>query len=376
MKRARIVSLLLIVALILSCTACGNAPTDVENNVTPTPAPTEQAEPATPTPEPATPTPVPATPTPTVAPTSIPSVTDNPSATDLTTEAQKEEEPVDPYAIVDKVPLSAFTPKYMHGSKIEEITYTTKAYYGNEEELTKKAFVYLPANYDESKQYNVLYLMHGIGGNEREWGMVDITSKVKAMMDNLVEEGIIEPFIIVAPNGRSSADFANTNADFNAFYSFGKELRNDLIPYIDANFATYAEYSEDGYDLTAARDHRALAGLSMGGMQTTNIGMCECLDILSWFGAFSAAPTTYTASKIASILQQDFEDYTINYYYALCGTGDGIALASARSAVTGLTALTDKLTDGENFTWQTRSGGHDFDIWYLGFYNFAKIVFR
>jgi len=374
MKRAKIVSLLLIAALVLSCTACGSTPTGTENNVTSTPAPTEPAEPATPTPEPAAPTVAP-TNTPIPSPTDNPSATDNPSSTDLTTEAPKEEEPVDPYAIVDKVPLSAFTPKYMHGSKIQEITYKTKAYYGDESELTKTAFVYLPANYDESKQYNVLYLMHGIGGNEREWGMVDITSKVKAMMDNLVEEGIIEPFIIVAPNGRSSADFANTNADFNAFYSFGKELRNDLIPYIDANFSTYAEYSEDGYDLTAARDHRAMAGLSMGGMQTTNIGMCECLDILSWFGAFSAAPTTYTASKIASILK-DFEDYNINYYYAVCGTGDGIALASARSAVTGLTALTDKLTDGENFTWQTRSGGHDFDIWYLGFYNFAKIVFR
>ena len=369
MKRTKIISLLLVAVLALSCTACGNTPSSTENNATPTPAPTEQTEPATPTPVPATPTPVPATPSPTAAPTQAVASVLKPPKT------PKEEEPMDPYAIVDKVPLSAFTPKYTHGSKIEEITYKTKAYYGDESELTKTAFVYLPAGYDENKQYNVLYLMHGIGGNEREWGMVDITSKVKAMMDNLVEEGIIEPFIIVAPNGRSSADFANTNADYNAFYHFGKELRNDLIPYIDANFATYAEYSEDGYDLTAAREHRAMAGLSMGGMQTTNIGMCECLDILSWFGAFSAAPTTNTASKIASCLQ-NFEDYNINYYYAVCGTGDGIALASARSAVTGLTALTDKLTDGENFAWQTLPGGHDFDIWYLGFYNFAKIVFR
>lgn len=359
MKRTKMISLLLVAVLVLSCTACGSTPTGTETPATPTNSPTADLVPTN------SPTPVPATPTPTNLPT----------ATPTPTEAPKEEEPMDPYAIVDKVPSSAFTPKYTHGSKIQEITYSTKAYYGDGEELTKTAFVYLPANYDESKQYNVLYLMHGIGGNEREWGMVDITSKVKAMMDTLVEDGIIEPFIIVAPNGRSSADFANTNADYNAFYHFGKELRNDLIPYIDANFATYAEYSADGYDLTAAREHRAMAGLSMGGMQTTNIGMCECLDILSWFGAFSAAPTTNTASKIASCLQ-NFEDYNINYYYAVCGTGDGIALASARSAVTGLTALTDKLTDGENFAWQTLPGGHDFNIWYLGFYNFAKIVFR
>ena len=359
MKRTKMISLLLVAVLVLSCTACGSTPTETENNATPTTAPATDA-----------PTPEPATPTPTVAPTATPTSTPTP------TETPKEEEPVDPYALADRIPGAAITPQYMHKSQIVEISYTTKAYYGDESELTKTAFVYLPADYDESKQYNVLYLMHGIGGNEREWGMYDKTSKVKTIMDNLIIDGTIEPFIVVAPNGRSSADFANTNADYNAFYHFGKELRNDLIPYIDANFATYAEYSEDGYDLTAARDHRAMAGLSMGGMQTTNIGMCECLDIMSWFGAFSAAPTTYTASKIASILQQDFADYNINYYYALCGTGDGIALASARSAVTGLTALTDKLTDGENFAWQTRSGGHDFEIWYLGFYNFAKIAFR
>ena len=369
MKKTKIISLLLIVVLILSCTACGNTPSGSENTATPTNTPTADLAPTN------SPTPVPATPTPTDSPAATPTAAIV-SVLSPNKVKKEEEENMDPYAIVDKVPTSAFTPKYTHGSKIEEISYTTKAYYGDGEELTKTAFVYLPVNYDESKQYNVLYLMHGIGGNEREWGMVDITSKVKAMMDTLVEEGTIEPFIIVAPNGRSSADFANTNADYNAFYYFGQELRNYLIPYIDANFATYAEYSEEGYDLTASRDHRAMAGLSMGGMQTTNIGMCECLDLISWFGAFSAAPTTYTASKIASILQQDFADYNINYYYGLCGTGDGIALSSARSAVTGLTALTDKLTDGENFTWQTRSGGHDFDIWYLGFYNFAKIAFR
>lgn len=356
MRGKRHISLLLITMLGLSLTACGAVPESKDN------VPTERAN--------ITPTASEEVPNATAEPTVTEAVPETPA-----TPTPKEEEPMDSYAIVDKVPLSAFTPKYMHGSKIQEISYTTKAYYGDESELTKKAFVYLPANYDESKQYNVLFLMHGIGGNEREWGMVDLTSKVKSMMDNLTEEGIIEPFLIVAPNGRSSADFANTNADYNAFYSFGKELRNDLIPYIDANFATYAEYDSEGYDLTAAREHRAMAGLSMGGMQTTNIGMCECLDILSWFGAFSAAPTTYNASKIASILK-DFADYGINYYYGMCGTEDGIALASARGAVTGLTGLTDKLTDGENFAWQTLPGGHDFDIWYLGFYNFAKLVFR
>jgi len=258
---------------------------------------------------------------------------------------------------------------------IKEIEYKTYAYYGNGEELTKKAFVYLPPQYDETKQYNVLYLMHGIGGNEREWGMINGLSQVKLMMDNLIAYGDIEPFIVVTPNGRSSADFANTNADFNSFYVFGQELRNDLIPYIEANFATYAEYDENGYDLTVDRDHRAMAGLSMGGMQTINIGLCECLDIMSWYGAFSAAPTSNPANVIAEKLAAFPEEYDIHYFYNICGLSDGIALSSARNAVLGLTAKTDRLEEDKNFMWQEVGGAHDFKVWYLGFYNFAQMVF-
>lgn len=260
--------------------------------------------------------------------------------------------------------------------RIVKITYPTKAYYGDGSELEKSAYVYLPPNYDETKQYNVLYLMHGIGGNEKEWGMTGSLSTVKIAMDNLIGYGDIEPFIIVTPNGRSSADFSNTNADYNAFYEFGKELRNDLIPYIDANFATYADYEEGGYDLTAARDHRAMAGLSMGGMQTTNIGIGECLDILSWFGTFSAAPTSNTAAVTAKKLADYPKEYNIHFFYSMCGTEDGVAYNSAKTAVAGLCEKTDRLTEGENFLWQEVAGAHDFKVWYLGFYNFAQLVFQ
>lgn len=259
--------------------------------------------------------------------------------------------------------------------RIVKVEYPTYDYYGDGAELTKSAYVYLPPNYEESKQYNVLYLMHGIGGNEKEWGMTGSLSVVKKAMDNLIGYGDIEPFIVVTPNGRSGADFANTNGDYNMFYAFGQELRNDLIPYIDANFATYGEYDAKGYDLTKARDHRAMAGLSMGGMQTINIGMGECLDIMSWYGAFSAAPTSNAASVTAEKLAAYPEEYDIHYFYNICGTEDGIAYDSAKNAVQGLTEKTDRLTDGENFMWQEVAGGHDFKVWYLGFYNFAQLVF-
>ena len=273
--------------------------------------------------------------------------------------------------VVDEIPQE-YCQAVENGGTVERFTYPTKDYFGDMEDIEKDAYIYLPPNYDESKKYNVMYLLHGIGGDIWEWGMTGNNSEVKKMMDNLILNGDIEPFIVVTPNGRSAKNHSSSS-DMQSFYLFGQELRNDLVPYIDEHYSTYADYSE-GYDLSAARTHRAIAGLSMGGMQTTNIGLCECLDIFSYFGGFSSCPTTYTAEEISKKLES-FPDYGIKYFNNLCGTDDSIAMWSHSAAMDGLCDLTDKLTDGKNFLWQTRPGGHDFNIWYLGFYNYAQIAF-
>lgn len=260
----------------------------------------------------------------------------------------------------DAIPAE-YREKIENGGTIQHITYKTKNYFGDGSEMVKKANVYLPANYDTSKRYSVLYLMHGIGGDENEWGMKDENSLIKKIMDNLIAKKGIEPFIVITPNGRSGKDFAKTDSDFNAFYKFGEELRHDLIPYMDNNYPTIAD-----------RDHRAMAGLSMGGMQTINIGICECLDLISWFGAFSAAPTSYEASKVAAWIT-NHPEWTVNYFYNICGTEDNIAYNSHFNSARLLPKLSPKIIDGENYRWQEQMGGHDFGIWNLGFYNFAKI---
>lgn len=296
-------------------------------------------------------------------------------------EAENEEKEVSESAASDtegatvgeRIPDKYIMPFSGDTGTVEAITYIGKDYVGSGEGCEKNAFVYLPAGYDESKQYNVIYLMHGIGGSEKEWGLNDKNSKLKKILDNLIGYGDVQPFILVTPNGKALGN-EHTNAQ-DTFYQFGLELRNDLIPYIESHYATYAEYDENGYDLTATRRHRAMAGLSMGGMQTINIGMCECLDLFSWFGAFSAAPTSYPASKIASIIDP-IAEYDVDYFYNICGTEDTIAYQSAAAAAKTLDSVSSKLTDGENFTWFERSGGHDFGIWYLGIYNFAQIAFQ
>ncbi|SFC49325.1 endo-1,4-beta-xylanase [Butyrivibrio sp. YAB3001] len=244
------------------------------------------------------------------------------------------------------------------GGTIVNISYTAHDTQNNGRAYTKKANVYLPAGYSTDKNYNVLYLLHGIGGNENEWGMYDNSSTVKAIMDNLSYYGDIDSFIVVTPNGKASA-----SGSVDSFYNFGKELRNDLIPYIDSHYSTYTD-----------RDHRAIAGLSMGGMQTINIGIGECVDLFSYFGAFSAAPTSNTASKTASILNGN--SYPIHFFYNICGLQDGTAYSSASAAAKNLPSVCNQFVDGENFMWQELNGAHDFNIWYLGFYNFAQIAFK
>ena len=282
----------------------------------------------------------------------------------------------EPASISDKIPVKYTKYRATETGTVETITYKTKDYFGDGSEIEKEANIYLPYNYDENKQYNVLYLMHGIGGDEKEWGMYPKNSndRVKNMMDNLSFYGDIDSFIVVAPNGRSTANHSSSGSDYNSFYVFGQELRNDLIPYIEKNYSTYADYSDDGYDMSVSREHRAMAGLSMGGMQTINIGIGECVDLFAYFGAFSAAPTSNPAAKTKELLAD--KDYEIKYFYNICGLQDNVALQAHVAAAKNLPQVCDKFVDGENYMWQEVTGIHDFNVWYLGFYNFAQLAFK
>ena len=259
-------------------------------------------------------------------------------------------------AYEDSVPFR-YTQACAHGGTIEKFTYQAHDLFHDDTPYEKTAFVYLPSGYDPSQVYGLLILCHGIGGSEYEWGMTGEDSRVKRIMDNLIDSGEIKPFIVVTPNGR-----AGKTDDYTAFYRFDEELRNDLLP------ALAERYAVDIHD----RSRCAMAGLSMGGMQTINLGLGRCLDVFSAFGAFSACPTTNTAPITAAGINAH-PDLPVRVFYSICGTEDSIALASAQAAVDNLDPLTDGL-DEENFILQYVPGGHDFGVWYLGFYNFARMI--
>ena len=146
--------------------------------------------------------------------------------------------------------------------------------------VKRKARVYTPPGYSKDKQYPVLYLLHGIGGDEGEWprgGVPDV------ILDNLYADKKAVPMIVVMPNGRASKE-VTAKSGFGqqgpAFAAFEKDLLTDLIPFV-----------EKTYSVKADRESRAIAGLSMGGGQALNFGLAN-LDTFGWVGGFSSAPNT------------------------------------------------------------------------------------
>jgi len=122
--------------------------------------------------------------------------------------------------------------------------------------LQRKARVYTPPGYTTDQKYPVLYLLHGIWGDENEWargGSPDV------ILDNLYADKKVVPMIVVLPNGRAAKDVTARDPiprQSPAFAAFEQDLLTDLIPFI-----------EKTYSVKAGRESRAIAGLSMGGGQ-------------------------------------------------------------------------------------------------------------
>ena len=166
---------------------------------------------------------------------------------------------------------------------IERLPYNTRNIQGEVRE--KYANIYLPYGYDggnKEKRYNILYVMHGGGGNPDAW--LDC-SKVKNMLDYMFDEGQVEPFIVVFPSyykekiGRVGPPDREVERGHVLF--FQKELIEDLIPVVEKSFNTYAEDTTKDA-LKASRGHRGFGGFSMGAA-TTWFVFTNNMDYFSYF---------------------------------------------------------------------------------------------
>ena len=236
-----------------------------------------------------------------------------------------------------------------HG-KIDTVTYHSESV-GND----RKMLVYTPPGYSSSKTYPVLYLLHGIGGDEKEWfdhGAPNV------ILDNLYAENKIQPMIVVLPNGRAQKDdraTGNVYATAPAFAVFDKDLLGSIIPYVESHYPA----KKDRLD-------RALAGLSMGGGQSLDFGLAN-LDTFAWVGGFSSAPNTFPPAQLVPDPKSAAQK--LKLLWVSCGDQDGLINISQG---------VHQYLKANNVPhiWHLDSGKHEWPVWKNDLYLFSQLIFK
>ena len=236
-----------------------------------------------------------------------------------------------------------------HGN-LEMIEYDSKTV-GNK----RKALVYTPPGYSADIKYPVLYLLHGIGGDEEEWHH---HGSPEVILDNLIADKKAVPMIVVMPNGRAQPNDraeGNVYATAPAFANFEQDLLKDLLPAIESKYSVKTE-----------RESRALAWLSMGGGQSLNFGLAH-LDTFAWIGGFSSAPNTRPPEQL--VPDPVKASAMLKLLWISGGDQDGLISISQRTHA----YLKEKNVP---HLWQVDSGRHEFSVWKKDLYQFAQLIFR
>jgi enterochelin esterase family protein len=239
-------------------------------------------------------------------------------------------------------------------------------------EKNRRMYVYTPPGYAESdKKYPVFYLLHGAGGDEDAWTTLGRTPYI---LDNLIAVGKAEPMIVVMTNGNSWSSAApgeepitasNTQPDYSQMASggFEKSLVNDVIPFIEKNYRALTD-----------KEHRAIAGLSMGGMHTQNItnwnpGKFGYIGVMSigimnnprWNNGYNVEEHS---KQIAAL-----KDSGLKLYWIGCGKEDFLF-----ESVTHLRKFYDE-NDFE-YIYRESAGGHTWTNWRIYLGELAPLLFK
>ncbi|RHU97193.1 hypothetical protein DXB96_03505 [Clostridium sp. OM07-10AC] len=233
---------------------------------------------------------------------------------------------------------------------------------GNFEEMTypseivgaeREAYVYLPPEYDSSKKYPVLYLLHGIGCDRGQWRYMYLNE----ILSNMIYTGELQPVVAVIPSivpkdGLNKDTFSAENIE--AFTKFEKEFIQDLEPYVLAN-----------YGVSSKREDTGVCGLSMGGMEALRLGFA-IKDHFNYIGSFSAAPTLDTG-----ILTLDGWKTKPQTVLLCTGDADGTVGSNPQD-------YHEKLVENnvDHIWYLYPKGKHDEKVWKNGLVNFLKRSYK
>ena len=247
-------------------------------------------------------------------------------------------------------------------------------YFSKTRNSTRHCFVYTPPDYDKdpSQRFPVLYLQHGMGEDETGWGN---QGRANLIMDNLIADRKTKPFIIVMENGggiggpggrgamaRGGAGGPGGRGGFN-FNAFQRVLVDDLIPYIDSSYRTIAD-----------QPHRAMAGLSMGGMQTRTITLAN-LDKFSHIGIFSGGSIAPADLTDLAAFKQKVKVVFVSYGSRELGGNRG----GGRGGFGGdPKANTEALKAAgiNSYFYVSPDTAHEWQSWRRSLYQFAPLLFQ
>ncbi len=237
--------------------------------------------------------------------------------------------------------------------KVETVEYDSKSVGAK-----RKMVIYTPPGYSKESKYPVLYLLHGAGDDETGWTK---KGSAAAILDNLYAAKKIAPMIVVMPNGFARRAAAPGGAaprqrargrgrrDNGAFED---DLLKDVIPFVESH-----------YPVQADREHRAVAGLSMGGGQALGIGL-KHLDEFAWVGGFSSALFGNRGNLVS-----DDAAKKLRLVWLSCGDQDRLMDASKSLRST----LEEKKVP---HVWHVDSGGHEWPVWKNDLYLLSQMLFQ
>jgi enterochelin esterase-like enzyme len=248
--------------------------------------------------------------------------------------------------------------RYYEIRKVPHGDIRIRHYYSDVTNSWRDFYLYAPPGYDENagEKYPVLYILHGGGEDERGWATQGRTDLI---IDNLIAEKKAVPMIVVMVDG---------NFPVNAFGEeglivFEKELKQSIIPFV-----------EKSYKVISDAKHRALAGLSMGGIQTLYAGV-KNTDMFSYLGVFSSG--WFADRKELSDPQYEFMknnaekiNNNLKQFWISQGGKEDIAWKNCQTMLSRFDEMKIK------YTYSEYPGGHAWPVWRNNLYNFAQLLFK
>lgn len=236
--------------------------------------------------------------------------------------------------------------------------------------MSRRMTVYTPAGYESSKEkYPVLYLLHGMGGDEEAWIALGRTSQI---LDNLIAQGKAKPMIVVMTNGNVAQEAAPGESSL-GFTKPSMQMEHTMDGKFEETFPDVIKFIENNYRVKAEKSGRAIAGLSMGGYHSLHISRYYP-NMFDYVGLFSAAigVSDKVTSKVYENIDKTLEAQMKNGYKLYW-----IGIGKTDFLYKNVTEYRDKLDKmGMKYTYVETEGGHTWINWRVYLSEFAPLLFK